>query len=245
MRTNSWCPIEVSKKEIEVNQCPYTEWVPSTHEWCEEKLCSWIREPANTYSNSAYIIVGIIILIKCREKLYPHVKVLGYFAILLGFMSGFYHATSSFFGEVLDYGSMFLISSYLLTANLSRLYKWTPIKMSITASVLFIVSIIGLVQFKTIGAPLFGCQIAVALVIEIYMDRKGHPRPDYKSLIASCVLFLGAYGIWVLDTNKIVCDPTNHFINGHAIWHIATGIAVYFIFKFYAQFELRHDKPGF
>lgn len=233
------------KKGTEVNQCPYDEWVPSTHEWCEEKLCSWIREPANTYSNSAYLIIGILILVKCRDKVYPHLKLLGWFTILLGFMSGFYHATSSFFGEVLDYGSMFLISSYLLTANLSRFYKWSPQKMSLAASALFIVSVIGLVQFKTIGAPLFGCQIVGALIVEIIMYRQSNVQPGYRSLGIACALFLGAYGVWILDTNKIVCDPTNHFINGHAIWHITTGIAVYFLFKFYAQFELRHDKPGF
>lgn len=228
-----------------MNQCPYDEWAPSTHEWCEEQLCSWVREPANTFSNSAYLIVGILILVKCREKVYPHLKLLGWFAILLCFMSGFYHATSSFFGEVLDYGSMFLISSYLLTANFSRLYKWTHQKMTFVASVLFIISIVGLVQFRTVGAPLFGIQIVAALIVEFIMDRQGRPRPNYRPLLITCGLFLAAYGVWNLDTNKIVCDPQNHIINGHAIWHITTGIAIYFLFNFYRQFELRHDKPGF
>jgi ABC-type uncharacterized transport system permease subunit len=117
--------------------------------------------------------------------------------------------------------------------------------MTLAASLLFIISVIALVQFKTVGAPLFGCQIVGALIVEFLMDRRGYPRPKYKSLGIACALFLGAYGVWILDTNKIVCDPNNHFINGHAVWHVTTGIAVYFLFKFYAQFELRHDKPGF
>jgi hypothetical protein len=230
------------EKGFSVNQCPYDQWAPTTHEWCERQQCSWVREPANTFSNSAYFIIGILVLVQARKHFYPHLKLLGVFAILLSFMSGFYHATSSFFGEVLDYGSMYLISSYLLTANMSRFYKWSPKRMTLVASGLFLLSVIALVQFRTVGAPLFGCQIVGALMIEVYMNKKGYPRPAYKPLWIACALFLGAYGIWILDTNKIVCDPDNHFINGHAIWHIATGIAVYFLFKFYAQFELKHDK---
>ncbi|MFL5784711.1 MAG: ceramidase domain-containing protein [Bacteriovoracaceae bacterium] len=225
-----------------MNQCPYDTWAPTTHEWCERQLCSWIREPANTFSNATYLIIGVLVLVQARKHIYPHLKLLGYFAILLSFMSGFYHATSSFFGEVLDYGSMFLISSYLLTANLSRLYKWSPTKMTIVASLIFILSVVGLVQFRTVGAPFFGVQISIALFVEIYMNKKGLAKPIYKPLWVACALFLVAYGIWNLDTNKIVCDPDNHFINGHAIWHILTGIAVWFLFKFYAQFELKHDK---
>lgn len=225
-----------------MNQCPYADWAPSTHIWCEEMLCSWIREPANTYSNATYLIIGIIILIQSRKQLYPHLKLLGWYSILLGFMSGFYHATSSFFGEVLDYGSMFLISSYMVSANLSRLYKWSPRKMTLAATTLFVFSVAGLVAFRTVGAPFFGAQIVATLILELILIRQGGTRPLYRSLWTALGLFLGAWGIWNLDTHKIVCDPQNHFINGHAIWHITTGIAIYFIFKFYAQFELKHDK---
>ncbi len=224
-----------------MNQCLYSTWKPSTHIWCEEQLCSWIREPANTASNIAYIIVGILILVNARRHSYPHLRLLGWFSILLGFMSGFYHATSSFFGEVLDYSSMFLISSYLLVANLSRLYLWAPRRVAITATLLFTFSVVGLVQFQTVGAVFFGIQIWTALIVELILRKRSDRRPEYRSLWTSCALFLCAWGIWNLDTHRIVCDPTNHIINGHAIWHVMTAIAVWFIFKFYSQFGLRHE----
>lgn len=228
-----------------MNQCPYADWAPSTHIWCEEQLCSWIREPANTYSNLTYLIIGILILVQSRKHAYPHLKLLGWFSILLGFMSGFYHATSSFFGEVLDYGSMFLISSYFVTANLSRMFKWSPGRMSLAATGLFLISVGGLIQFRTVGAPFFGAQVVGALLIELMLRRRSTLRPKYAPLGVAVIFFLGAWGIWNLDTHKIACDPHNHVINGHAIWHIMTGIAIYFIFKFYTQFELRHDKESF
>lgn len=225
-----------------MNQCLYADWARSTHVWCEEQLCSWIREPANTFSNATYVIVGIVILLNARKHAYPHLRLLGWFAILLGFMSGFYHATSSFVGEVLDYSSMFLISSYLVVANLSRLYLWAPRRVMIAATLLFTVSVIGLVQLRTVGAVFFGIQIWTALIVELVLRKRSERRPEYKSLWTSCGLFAVAWGIWNLDTHRIVCDPTNHFINGHALWHVLTGIAIWFIFKFYTQFGLRHES---
>lgn len=219
----------------------YSDWAPSTHIWCEEQLCSWIREPANTFSNTAYVIVGILILINARKFTYPHLRMLGWFSILLGFMSAFYHATSSFFGEVLDYSSMFLISAYVLVANLSRLLVWSPRRVAISAITLFTISVIGLVQFRTVGAVFFFVQITAAVIVEVVLRKRVSPKPDQRSMWTSLGLLLFAWGIWSLDTHRIVCDPTNHFINGHAIWHVLTAVSIWFLFKFYSQFELRHD----
>ncbi len=224
-----------------MNQCPYSDWAPSTHIWCEEQLCWWIREPANTFSNITYVIIGVLILLSARKYQYPHLKLLGYFTILLGFMSGFYHATSSFFGEVLDYSTMFLISSYALVANLSRFYKWSFKKMSLWAFIILAISVACLVKFRTVGAVLFGLQINAALIVELLLRKKAELKPRYKELLMAVGLFVGSWGVWNLDTHRIVCDPTNHFITGHAIWHIGTGIAIFCIFKFYTQFELKHE----
>jgi len=220
----------------------YSDWAPSTHIWCEEQLCSWIREPANTFSNVSYVIVGILILINARKFSYPHLRMLGWFTILLGIMSGFYHATSSFVGEVLDYSSMFLISAYVLVANLSRLFIWSPRRVATSALLLFTVSVIGLVQLRTVGAVFFFVQITAAVIVEVVLRKRATPMPDQKNMWKSLGLLLFAWAIWSLDTHRIVCDPKNHFINGHAIWHVLTAVSIFFLFKFYSQFELRHDR---
>ncbi len=220
----------------------YSDWAPSTHIWCEEQLCSWIREPANTFSNIAYIIVGILILINARKFSYPHLRMLGWFSILLGLMSAFYHATSSFFGEVLDYSSMFLISAYVLVANLSRLFIWSPRKVAISALLLFTISVMGLVQLRTVGAVFFFVQITAAVIVEFVLRSRSEQKANQHNMWISLGLLLVAWAIWSLDTHRIVCDPKNHFINGHAIWHVMTAISIWFLFKFYSQFELRHDR---
>ena len=224
-----------------MNQCPYSGWAPSTHIWCEEQICWWIREPANTFSNLTYVIIGVLILLNANKYNFPNLKLLGYFSILLGFMSGFYHASSSFLGEVLDYSSMFLISSFVLVANLSRMFQWSPKKMTIVASLIFIISVAVLVKLRTVGAVLFGLQVNAALVVELMLRKRAERKVIYRNLFISLGLFVFGWGIWNLDTHRIVCDPTNHIINGHAIWHVATGIAIYYIYQFYTQFELKHE----
>lgn len=185
-----------------------------------------------------------MILLSARKYTYPHLKMLGWFSIFLGIMSAFYHATSSFFGEVLDYSTMFLISIYLVVANLSRLYKWSPAKVKLVAAALFAVSVVGLIQLKTVGAVFFGIQIWTAVIIELILRKRFAQRPHYKHLGISVALFTVSWGVWNLDTHRIVCDPTNHIINGHAIWHLGTAIAIWYIFKFYTQFELRHEHKS-
>ncbi|MEK6554677.1 MAG: ceramidase domain-containing protein, partial [Bdellovibrionota bacterium] len=113
--------------------CPWSTLAPATLQWCERQLCSWIREPANTWSNLAYIIIGIMILIECRKANLGPQRILGFFAILLGLMSGFYHASGSLIGEIVDLSSMFLISVYIISANYAPLHLWSQKKANICA----------------------------------------------------------------------------------------------------------------
>jgi hypothetical protein len=222
--------------------CPYTSWAPSTRDWCEQQLCSVIREPANTWSNLAFVFVGIWILYHCRERKFGHLRLMGFFAILLGLMSGFYHATSSFFGEVLDYSSMFFISTFFICVNLARLRDWTYAKLKVAAFLVCVPSIALLVQFKFIGAVLFGLQFFIAQGVEFIIWRRKLSSASYRMVFIGHACFAVAYLIWNLDIHKIVCSPNTHWISGHAVWHVINAFALYFYYHFYRQFTL--DEPS-
>ena len=49
--------------------------------------------------------------------------------------------------------------------------------------------------------------------------------------------FLLAFGIWILDVKEIVCDAKNHFLQGHAVWHVLNAFCFYFLYRFYRQFQ--------
>ena len=45
--------------------CPWSElshFAPPNVKWCEAQVCGWIVEPANTWSNLAYILLGALLL---------------------------------------------------------------------------------------------------------------------------------------------------------------------------------------
>lgn len=219
----------------------YGEWKASTQAWCEERICALVKEPSNTYSNAAYLIVGIYLVSLCRKVPLGHLHLLGFFCILIGLMSGFYHASGSFVGEVFDYSSMYLLSIYFLSMNLRRLYDLESRTLWILALFLLCLSIGSLVTWEVIGSLLFGTQVILALTIEVYLSKIKKVRVKYRALLQGCALFILAYVFWNLDRYRIVCDPNNHILNGHALWHIITAVAIFYIYKFYSQFEFKNE----
>lgn len=222
--------------------CPYGTWEPSTLQWCEQQLCSYIREPANTWSNLGFIFVGIWMIWHCWRTPYGHLRLLGSFGIVLGLMSGFYHATSSFIGEVLDYSAMFFISTFFLAMALARKRSWNYQQVRVAAFMILIPSILLLIKFKIIGAFLFGLQIAGAVILEIDLYKQAEPKAHYRYFFGSIGCFLFAYIVWTLDKERIVCSETTHWISGHAIWHLVNAASLVCMYKFYHQFTLK-ERP--
>lgn len=226
-----------------LKKCEYYQGLkPSTHQWCEEKICGPIREPSNAFSNVSFLIIGIYIIAHCSKKKFAHLRVLGIFSILIGLMSGVYHATSSFEGEVLDYSSMFLMSTYFVCANLARLYQWSGARLKWWALGIFVVSVGGILLLEVVGAIFFGLQLAFAFWLELLLWKRSVVNYGYRPFLLSSLLFAIAYLFWNLDRLKILCDPNNHILTGHAVWHILNAVAILFIYRFYSQFELRNER---
>src|SRR4051812_39077167 len=52
--------------------CPWSELshlAPPNLKWCEAQVCGWIVEPANTWSNLAYGLLGAALLVARRDRL--------------------------------------------------------------------------------------------------------------------------------------------------------------------------------
>ena len=214
---------------------------PATLQWCERQLCEWIREPANTWSNLAYVFIGALLFFQSRQKNAPHLGLLAAFTILVGLMSGFYHASGSFLGEVLDFSSMFIMTTYTVCANLARLYGWSYQRLRAVAVVTLLSSIALLVVFEKIGIEIFAFQMTLTFLLEWRIIRLNQSPANYKPLAGFVVSFSTAYIIWNLDQRHIVCYPDFHWMNGHAIWHVLTAVGIWFIYHFYAQFKIREN----
>ena len=110
--------------------CPWDGHEPAALHWCERELCAWIEQPANTWSNLAYVIVGVVIWRRAQREHKRPLAAIGAIEVLIAFGSFYFHASSTYLGEVMDVSAMFLFSGYWLVFNLWRFHgparRWRP-----------------------------------------------------------------------------------------------------------------------
>jgi len=216
--------------------CPWSGYSPGTIQFCEERLCAWIAEPANTWSSLALCVAGAIILYKDGRWRSPG-GLIAISAILTGLGSVAFHATGTFVGEVLDVAAMYLISGLFLVFPLRQTFGWTFGRQAVVFIALVFTSTALLIYTRISGIPVFALQLTIAILLELRLFVKNTGATDYTYLKAVLLLFTVAYGIWNLDFHDVVCNPQNHVLNGHAIWHLLNAGALYCYYRFQKQFQ--------
>lgn len=219
-----------------MQQCPWQGFEPATISFCEEQLCAWITQPANSWSNIGFFIVGILIHRLASREGQSHLKMIGISSVLVGIGSGMFHISGTFFFEVFDLLGMFMIGALLFCLNLQRLGAYsnrlvTMIYVAICSGSLALMFI-----WRASGIATFSTLITLACLTELLL----HLRRDeisYKYLMYTCGLFTLSVVIWGLDLSKTLCIPNNHILTGHAVWHLLNALAIYFIYRFYCQFQ--------
>lgn len=217
--------------------CPWASLTPGTVAFCEERLCAWIAEPANTWSALAYVIVGVWLFathaIKARDaRLY----LVCLAEVLIGLGSVAFHGTGSFEGEFLDLFGMFLLSALVLAYAAGNAYGLSSGKTATLYVGITLLSAVAMLIIRPIGIPLFALQITIGVVWELVMWRRstGADRATYRLMFAGLGIFAVSFTIWVLDITRVVCDPRLHVIQGHAAWHVLNAVVVERLYRFYA-----------
>ncbi len=222
-----------------VDSCPWDGFSPSTYHFCEERLCAWITEPANAWSSAMYVLVGLLIIYLSIRKDSRAVQLIGYMAILVGVASFFYHASSILVAEIFDLFSMYLFSTYALVVNCYRLYQWNLKRLIGLYVGVILASLALLLWMPVLGILIFAFQVIAVMVLELKLYRRQtseHPI-NYRPIVWMITFFAIALGIWILSWTGIVCDPYNHWLQGHAIWHVLNSFCFYFLYQFYRQFD--------
>ncbi len=234
-----------------MTNCPWDGFESAAIHFCERELCAWIEQPINTWSNLGYILMGIyLIRLALRENRRPLVAI-GVIEILVGLGSFLFHASSTHFGEVIDVGAMYLLSCYALVWNLKRYLKKRDVELPnrsavLLYSVLTVGSTVVVAVFRgAVGVWLFAIQLVLAGHFETTLARKFRDDISYRPLVALLITFGIAWSCWWLDVLKIVCNPDNHYFQGHAVWHVLNAFCFYFLYRFYAQIQpnSRTDLP--
>jgi hypothetical protein len=214
--------------------CPWAGFAPATMRFCEENLCAWIRQPANAWTNLAYLAAGLFILLHlARHPRRGPFVILAPIAAAVGITSFLYHASGAFFFQVFDLASMFLFSAFLLAANITRLTDrprlFYPLFVGVFAATL---AALLLVRGQS-GAVLFIIEVAAAISLEIALVLRHRPAPNYRPYLLALGFYAVAQFVWILDFTRLWCVPGNHLLPGHALWHLLNAPSFVFIYFFY------------
>lgn len=217
--------------------CPWYSWFerfgPANVKWCEETICSWTNEPANAWSNVAFFIAAFLIYKKTPLKKYA----LSVF--LMGLGSFFFHASNNYFSQIIDFVGMYVWACYLLNLNLLRL-QWIPEKEKNYWYFGWIVFFTVLIPLcRLIHFPYQNLIVILGLLIILTELKCAKVEKDlvknYKPLLMTLVIIIIAETLSLLDLTRVICDPKNHFIQGHAVWHVLCALATYCSASFYTQ----------
>ncbi len=216
-----------------MENCPWSGFVVDPFPFCEEQLCAIIGQPANTWSNIGYLIVSILLLSnkKLTSRRYLFAFVL--FCLFIG--SGIFHMTGTLWAKRLDLTAMLMLSSLILTESLTRQYS-LRLRTTLGIYMAFLLVSIPAIGIGRAGGIIFLVQSLLAATIEIIGVRKRLQKPSERQLryiYRALAIFAVAFLINMLDQNGILCDPQNHILTGHGVWHLMSAYCIYLVAKYY------------
>jgi hypothetical protein len=213
--------------------CPWSGFTPPNVDWCEEELCAFIVNPADTWSNLVYVALGLWMWRAARGR--SDLRLFGPAGVAVGVLSFAYHASYTWALQFFDFVGMFLFCFTVIARNAVRL-GWVSPARETRFFALGVAGASALVPllFET-GVPIqltVAACIAVALAQEAALRRGAPPLPRAYGL---GLALLGLAGVAsALDVTRVACDPQNHWLQGHALWHVLSAFALLAFFRFYA-----------
>jgi hypothetical protein len=217
------------------------------HCFCERVRPGVICQPINTWSNLGFVSAGLVALatavhdftlVPSRTRANPMLAhwiypvTYGTAAILIGLGSMVYHSSLAFFGQVIDVLAMYLLTSFMVVYNLSRLRR---MRAGVFVGVYLLANVVS--GYASIRWPVLRRYIFVLLLLgvlatEVLVRRVRHPRGEdgyFAGALASLVLACTA---WVLDITRAVCAPDS-WLQAHALWHVFMAAAIGCVYFYY------------
>jgi hypothetical protein len=223
--------------------CPWhalAAYGPANIKWCEQRLCAWVNEPANAWSNLAFVVVALAVVSLGRR--HAATGLLRWFAPLVAVMgacSFVYHASNVWLTQVLDFLGMYMFCCLLLALNVGRL-GWLSARAlpRVYASTVVALTAVTAVIVRY-GAPIQAIVfvlIVATVVTEGLCRRRAAERYALGGFFAALALMTAAIVCSALDATRVWCDPDDHLVQGHAMWHVLSALSLLPAFVHYRQF---------
>jgi hypothetical protein len=209
-----------------------------------------ILEVQNTWSNAAYLLVGLLIL-ACSTR--PLGLSLGGGLVLLSFCSGLYHATlqdnstHTFDARSMDIAAMYFVLWLLLGyAVLSVLVRrrWSPAaEWRLAAAMAVAAYVMARIRYYVwLFSSTTAVLIMVAVITTVYFWQMRRRPTRWKRFYLAVFGSAGAIAAFFRfgdGGGRFLCEP-HAFIQPHSIWHVASAALVLLAYDFFA----RSSRPG-
>jgi hypothetical protein len=244
----------LKKVPIDPN-CPWADWTRPNIRWCEDYVCDWIVTPANTWSNLAYLIVAYFMHIYLKGNTSKLVWLFVPATIMTGITSFAYHASVARLFQLLDFFGMFTFTVLAVILNLKRdgfLDDGKP--MRLIYAIGLVICGIAIPVFEILLSLPIQATVLVLVIIQLIQEIKlrlgryrkhPHTKPPYRRFLQSLLFLSVALACSAADLTRLWCDHSNHFIQGHAVWHVLSAIGLYCLFLFYAQIDFDRVGEGY
>lgn len=89
-------------------------------------------------------------------------------------------------------------------------------------------------------APAMAVMGLAIIGTEFMARRRVVERVSMRHILAGLVLMALAQAASLADLSRALCDPDNHFVQGHAVWHLVSALALYCLVQHYRQLHYPH-----
>jgi uncharacterized membrane protein SirB2 len=211
--------------------------------FCEAIHPGTIAQPANTWSSFGFVLIGLLVIRQSGEdvrrlnsnsmagkRAFP--VLYGTVLILIGLGSAFYHASLTFAGQFFDVMGMYLLASFILLYNISRVSALSNRQFVLAYLAFNTILVYALLQHPAWRRYIFAAIVLATLLPEYRVRTQKKPQINGAFLQAAWWTLVAAFVIWILDITKLLCDP-NSWIQGHALWHLLGAVAAGWLYLYY------------
>ena len=217
--------------------------------FCEAPRAGWVLQPANTWSNLAFVVAGLAVAWYAGDRLrlgltlgaHPGLATAyAVLVVLLGPGSMAMHATQSDLGGHLDLLSMFAVSGFALAYALMRFLGRGPGFLAVVFAAAVVAGMAvhlrggSVPLLGHVGNAAFAVQLLTAVGLEVALVRRRSPRQDVAFGLASVLVLASAFAIWTTGKREHAwCDP-ERLLQQHGAWHVLCAVSAYLLFRHYA-----------
>jgi hypothetical protein len=219
--------------------CPWSGFTPPNVDWCEREACAWIVNPADTWSNLAYLLGALAIWRIARRSGRADLAHFAPACAAVGLASFAYHASYTWLLQFFDFVGMFLFVFLVIARNAVRLGWAAPAReRALWLGGAFAASACVPPLFHA-GFPiqatvLVGILLSVGQELALFRRATAVELGGYASYWGALAAIAAAAAFSLADVTRAWCDPDDPWRQGHAFWHVLSATALVLLTRFYA-----------